>query len=113
MATYLKDKIVTVSAYYPYQINNSIRLSAIASEEIIFGDTVYIIDNNVYLAPNGDFYHLPKGTIIGFTTNTAKVGEEVFIRTLGEVDVELDMTEELLVQDALIAQINAVLEGEV
>lgn len=109
MKQYLGTKPVTMMAYESYKINNSEIIAATANAAIQVGDSAYIIDNNVYLATNGEFTNLPMGTKLGYAMNSANVGDAVRIKTIGEVAVDYDVSDALAAQDALIAQINEVL----
>lgn len=110
MKYFLGNQPVSVAVYEPYKINNGEVITATANTDIQFGDSVYIIDNNVYQAANGEYSNLPFGTKIGYTVNSATNGGTIKVRTIGEVAVDYDISVQLAAQDELIAQINTALE---
>ena len=70
------------------KINNSEIIKAIAQNKIQIGDTVYINNEDgvdkAYIAPDGEFTSLSPNSKIGFAKSSAKNGEEVTIKTVGE-----------------------------
>lgn len=111
MKQFLGDIPVKFGIFDPYKIKHSEAVEATAEAAIGFGESVYVLDNKIFLAPSGKFTNLPFGAKIGFTLNSTVQGGPLKVKTIGVIKADYNVGSTLSAQDVLIARINEALGG--